>query len=180
MATPETLTHPVRQRIVQALLGERSLTTAQLAAELPDIPKPTLYRHIAALVDAGVLVVSGERRVRGAVERTYRLDPQAASAGPGEVAEMSEAERRASFAVFTAGLGAAFDASLAQQDDSGHGYRTAAIYLRPQDVPEFVERVRDAVAPWLEPGPLAQRYLFSTVLLPAGPAVAEVPEGTAR
>ena len=173
MATPETLTHPVRQRIVQSLLGDRSLTTAQLAAELPDIPKPTLYRHIAALVEAGVLVVSGERRVRGAVERTYRLDPQAASAGPDEVAGMSQAERRASFAVFTAGLGAAFDASLAQQDDAGHGYRTAALYLRPQELPEFIERVRNAVAPWLEPDPHSQRYLFSTVLLPAGPSPAE-------
>lgn len=167
----ETLTHPVRMRIVQSLLGDRALTTAQLALELADIPKPTLYRHIAALVDAGVLTIADERRVRGAVERTYRLVPQAASAGPDEIVRMSPAERRASFAVFTAGLIAAFDASLPRQDDSGHGYRTAAIYLRPEDLAEFAERVRAAVQPWLEPDPQAQRYLFSTVLLPTGATV---------
>ena len=40
---------------------------------LPDIPQATLYRHIAVLADAEVLEVADERRVRGAVERSYRL-----------------------------------------------------------------------------------------------------------
>jgi hypothetical protein len=73
MATADLLLHPVRLRIVEAFLGDRALTTLQLREELPDVPAGSLYRHVAKLVDAGVLSVVGERRVRGAVERTYVL-----------------------------------------------------------------------------------------------------------
>jgi hypothetical protein len=59
-------------------LGDRALTTSQLRSEVPDVPAGSLYRHIAKLVDAGVLSVVSERRVRGAVERTYVLRASAA------------------------------------------------------------------------------------------------------
>ena len=73
MASADLLLHPVRLRIVQAFLGDRALTTSDLAAELADVPAASLYRHVARLVDAGVLAVVAERRVRGALERTYVL-----------------------------------------------------------------------------------------------------------
>lgn len=41
--------HPVRLRIVKAFLGDRALTTKQLAAELPDVPAGSIYRHVARL-----------------------------------------------------------------------------------------------------------------------------------
>ena len=168
MAAPEILLHPVRLRVVQALLGDRALTTAQLAAELGDVPKPTLYRHVAALAEAGVLRVSAQRQVRGAVERTYRLDPQQASADTADAAGMTKDEQRAAFAVFTASLAAAFEAFLQQGGDRAHGYRSAALYLREAEVETFAASIREVVAPWLQPRADAQRYLFSTVLLPAG------------
>jgi len=73
MATADLLLHPVRLRIVQAFLGDRALTTSALIAELGTSPPPGLYRHVARLVDAGVLAVVAERRARGALERTYVL-----------------------------------------------------------------------------------------------------------
>ena len=73
------LLHPVRLRIVQAFLGDRALTTTALREELADIPPTSLYRQVARLVAAGVLMVVAERRVRGAVERTYVLRLSAAS-----------------------------------------------------------------------------------------------------
>jgi DNA-binding transcriptional ArsR family regulator len=166
MAAPDILLHPVRLRVVQALLGDRALTTAQLAAELPDVPKPTLYRHIAALLGASVLQITAERQVRGGVERTYRLDRGAAATSE-EAAAMTDDERRAAFAVFTAGLAAAYEASVARGDTGPFGYRTAAVHLTAADVPEFARRVREAVQPWLAPADDADRYLFSTVLIPA-------------
>jgi len=71
--TAELLLHPVRLRIIGAFLGDRKLTTADLRAEFPDVPPTSLYRHIGHLIDAGVLDVVAERRVRAAVERTYVL-----------------------------------------------------------------------------------------------------------
>jgi DNA-binding transcriptional ArsR family regulator len=73
MASADLLLHPVRLRIIQAFLGDRALTTTQLRDELGDVPPASLYRHVANLVDAGVLTVVSERRVRGAVERGYVL-----------------------------------------------------------------------------------------------------------
>src|SRR3954469_20006775 len=81
LTSADLLLHPVRLRIVQAFLGERALTTAQLREELPDVPPASLYRHIALLVGADVLSVVSERRVRGATERTYTLRLAAAHIG---------------------------------------------------------------------------------------------------
>src|SRR3712207_1545009 len=94
VATADLLLHPVRLRVVQALLGGRALTTGELHTELPDVPAATLYRHVGVLADAGVLEVVAERRVRGSTERTYRLVAAAASVGPGEAATMTAEEHR--------------------------------------------------------------------------------------
>src|SRR5215831_1697445 len=65
VTSADLLLHPVRLRILQTFLGDRTLTTSDLQAELPDVPPASLYRHVGKLVDAGVLAVVSERRVRG-------------------------------------------------------------------------------------------------------------------
>src|SRR5580658_5345616 len=104
MASAGLLLHPVRLRIVQAFLGDRALTTSALAAELSDVPAASLYRHVARLVDAGVLSVVAERRVRGAVERTYVLRVSAARINLDEIERMSREDARQAFIAFVAGL----------------------------------------------------------------------------
>ena len=112
MATADLLLHPVRLRIVQAFLGDRALTTSDLAAELSDVPAASLYRHVARLVGGGVLQVVAERRVRGAIERTYVLRLAAARVGLDELDKMSADDIRQMFTAFTAGLLADFDRYL--------------------------------------------------------------------
>jgi hypothetical protein len=97
VTSAELLLHPVRLRIVQAFLGDRALTTAQLRAELSDVPAASVYRQVARLVEAGVLSVVAERRVRGAVERTYVMRAAAARISAGELAKMSPDEHRQAF-----------------------------------------------------------------------------------
>src|SRR3984957_15691289 len=109
----DLLLHPVRLRIIQAFLGDRALTTSQLASELSDVPAGSLYRHVALLADAGVLQVVAERRVRGVVERTYTIRLASAHIGPAEAAAMTPAEHKQAFMAFTAGLLADFDRYLA-------------------------------------------------------------------
>ena len=82
MTKADLLLHPVRLRILQAFLGDRALTTSQLQAELADVPA-SLYRHVAKLAAAGVLTIVEERRVRGALERTYTLESSQATVNPG-------------------------------------------------------------------------------------------------
>lgn len=171
MASADLLLHPVRLRVVQAFLGDRVLTTADLRAELPDVPAATLYRHVGVLADAGVLTVVGERKVRGAAERSYRLVTEAASV---DAAGMSPEEHRRAFATFAAGLLAEFDRYLDRAGDDvdlardGVGYRHVALWQTDEEFAGFLAELGDLVRARMESGPAEGRHrrLFSTVLLP--------------
>src|ERR1019366_3715262 len=113
MASSDLLLHPVRLRIIQAFLGDRALTTNQLAGELDDVPAGSLYRHVALLTKAGILHVVAEHRVRGIVERTYTIRLAAVRIGPAEAAAMTPAEHSHAFMAFAAGLLTDFDRYLA-------------------------------------------------------------------
>lgn len=115
-SSADLLLHPVRLRILQCFLGDRALTTSQLSTELSDVPAASLYRHVAKLVDGGVLQVVAERRVRGAVERTYVLRLTAARVGLDELAAMSVDDVRQMFMAFVAGLLGNIDRYLQQGD----------------------------------------------------------------
>ena len=171
--TADLLLHPVRLRIVQAFLGQRRLTTADLRVVLPDVPPATLYRQVGALVDAGVLEVTAERKVRGAVERTFRLRAERAAVAEEELASMSAEEHRGAFTAFVAGLLADFDRYLATGDpDLARdlvGYRMAGFFATDDELLRVVAAVQAAVRPYLDagPGPGRTRRILATVLLPA-------------
>lgn len=162
----ELLLHPVRWRIAQALIG-RPLTTGALHEVLPDVPTTSLYRQVAILVDAGVLTVVEERRVRGTVERTYALDPGAADEGPPDADRL-----RTMFTVFFAGLAGDFERYLARDEldpvRDGVALRQSALLLSDEELQELVSRLGAALAPFVdnEPTPGRTRRILSTVLIP--------------
>lgn len=172
MASADLLLHPVRLRVVQAFLGDRVLTTAELHELLPDVPTATLYRHVATLTDAGLLTVVGERRVRGAAERSYRLVLEAARVSPGDAAGMTAEEHGRAFTAFVGALLADFGRWLDRGDvDAGRdgvGYSQAALWLDDEEFAAFLAEVREVVGRRLElpPGDGRRRRLVSTVLLP--------------
>ncbi|MEJ3658049.1 helix-turn-helix domain-containing protein [Actinomycetes bacterium KLBMP 9759] len=164
----DLLHHPVRWRIVQSLVG-RPLTTGQLAELLPDVPTTTLYRHVATLVRAGVMLVTDERRVRGTVERTYALNTAAADADNDGV---DRDRLRAMFTVFMAGLAADFDRYLDRDDldpmADGVGMRQAALWLSDAEFAELQVKLQEALAPFVEHQPEDGRVrrILSTVVIP--------------
>ncbi len=182
MASADLLLHPVRLRIVQAFLGDRSLTTSRLAAELSDLPAASLYRHVARLVDAGVLAVVAERRVRGAVERTYVLRLSAAQLGPAEAAAMTPDEHRQAFMAFIAGLLADFDRYLAAGTPDlvrdGVGYRMAALWLDDAELATFASDLAGVIQARLtnQPAPRRRRRLVAGVMMPS-PEAPAMPHG---
>ena len=172
MTSADLLLHPVRLRIVQAFLGDRALTTSQLRTELPDIPPASLYRHVARLVEGGVLAVVAARRVRGALERTYILRTAAARVSLDEVAKMTPDDHRQMFLAFVAGLLGDFDRYLARGDvdlgRDGVTYNLAGMWLTD---PEFTELLRDLATvfqPRLAnaPKPGRKRRILGSILLP--------------
>lgn len=176
MPTADLLLHPVRLRIVEAFLGDRSLTTTELRAELPDVPSTSVYRHVARLVEAGVLSLVAERRVRGAVERTYVLRTAAARISPDEIAKMTPEEHRQTVLAFIAGLIGDFDRYLARGDvdpvRDGVSFNLAGMWLTDTELLELGRELYAVLQPRLAnpPGPGRKRQLLATVFLPgAGP-----------
>ncbi len=174
VASADLLLHSVRLRIVQAFLGDRRLTTGELAAELGDVPAGSLYRHVGRLARAGVLRVVAERRVRGASERTYALDVVAARLDAAEAAALDSEGHARAFLAFTASLLAAFDRYLegtAAPDlaRDGVGYRMAALWLTDAELGELVHEVAAVVASrrGYRPGPGRRQRLVAGALLPA-------------
>jgi hypothetical protein len=172
VASTDLLLHPVRLRVVQAFLGDRTLTTADLRAALPDVPLASLYRHVALLADAGVLEVAGERKVRGAAERSYRLVTAAASVGVEDARDVPPEEHRRAFATFAAGLLADFDRYLdrgeADLARDGVGYRQLGLWLDDEEFAALLADLRAVLSARLDNAPTGtrRRRLITTVTLP--------------
>jgi hypothetical protein len=172
MTSADLLLHPVRLRIIKAFLGDRALTTTQLAAELDDVPTGSLYRHVALLSRAGLLHVVAEHRIRGTVERTYALRQAAARVRPGELAAMSTEEHSRAFMAYVAGLLADFDRYLAAgPPDLGRdraGYTVAGLYLTDAELTAFLRDLAAIVQPLLAnaPGQGRRRRILYTIFLP--------------
>jgi DNA-binding transcriptional ArsR family regulator len=172
MDTFELLAHPVRLRVVHAMCGGRELTTAELCDRIRDVSKATVYRHVDLLAVGGVLEVAQERRVRGAVERRYRLRRDRAGIGADVVDSLSADDHRGAFAAALAVLAAEFTAYLAR--DAAHpaadqvGYRQHALWLSPGELRGMIDGMREAIVPHLANGPSPDRtrYLISPILFP--------------
>jgi len=174
-SSAKLLLHPVRLRIVQAFLGDRTRTTADLRAELDDVPAASLYRHVAILADAGVLTVASERRVRGAVERTYALRTAAAQVAPRDLAAMTPDDHRAAFTAFAASLLADVDRYLSGPDPDllgdGVGYRQVALWLDDAEFAGLATELQQVVVRRLGNAPGGGRRLraLTTIVVPSDP-----------
>jgi DNA-binding transcriptional ArsR family regulator len=168
----ELLLHPVRIRIVSEFAGHER-TVRDLADALPDVPQATLYRHVAALVDGGVLEQIAERAARGPSERVYRVAPGADRIRPEEIDAVPAAEQRRMFAVFTASLIDSFAAYVASDDAvpsaDGLAYNRAVVNLSRQERLDFAARFETLVAEILAlpPGRHRGRYHIASCFIPA-------------
>jgi Helix-turn-helix domain len=174
MTSADLLLHPVRLRIVQAFLGDRALKTSELRSELPDVPPASLYRQVARLVDGGVLAVVAERRVRGALERTYVLRTSAAIVSLDDLAKMNADDHRQAFLAYLAVLINGFDRYLARGDidllRDGVSYRLAGMWLTDEEMAEMSRELFAIVQPRLAntPNGSRKRRIMATVVLPGG------------
>lgn len=183
MDSLELLAHPIRLRIVHAMGGGRLQTTAQLCARIPDAHKATVYRHIDLLVGGGILEVAEERRVRGAVQRHYRLRQDRSVIGSEVARSLTHEDHRQVFATAMTALLAEFNAYLdrEQADPVADqvGYRQHAVWLSPAELDELIGELRAVIAPRLANRPTHERaqYLLSPIHFPVE---APQPEATRR
>ncbi len=168
--------HPIRWRIVQRAL-HREVTTAQLREELPDIAQTTLYRHVATLLQAGVLRVVREERIRGTIERTYAIAELDAlrERSDAEGRTMTADQLRGGLTLMLAQIAADFE-RLAAYGDLAPSYDylsfgQTAVHLRPEDVPKLSEELLRVLAAYTEPPAdrTARRVVLSVIAVPDPP-----------
>ncbi len=159
---------------MHAMSGGRVRTTSDLCADLPDVPKTTVYRHVGLLAEAGVLEVAGEQRVHGAVERRYRLHRARAVIDRDTAASMSLDDHGRAFAAAMATLLAEFTTYLDQEhaDPTADsvGYTQLPLWLSQGEVAELIDEVSSSLLARRdnEPAPGRRPYLLSPILFPLG------------
>ncbi|MEW2459763.1 helix-turn-helix domain-containing protein [Microbacterium sp. K41] len=175
----DVVLHPVRLRIVQQF-GGRELTTAELRQALPDVTQATLYRHVSALVDAGILAVVQERRIRGAIERTLALGDRMAHVDQDELGAMDDARLRSAFLTFLGEVGAGFDRFLADPDPAARGFvgfGQTPLHVTEADLATIQSGLTELLAPYRDADrPGARRIDLATVVTPHAPAAAPTEE----
>ena len=70
------LSNSTRMQVLQYLQMHGAATTKQISDYLPDVPVPTLYRHINYLIGEGIVQVTEERKIRGSVERVLAINAE--------------------------------------------------------------------------------------------------------
>jgi DNA-binding transcriptional ArsR family regulator len=191
----DLLLHPIRLRIVQALVGD-AMTPLQLKDRLGDVPQATLYRHINQLADGGLLEVVSERPIRGGTERTYRVVTSAVALEESDLESATTDEHFRYFATFVGTLLTDFASYLESSKKSGKessetsgtesgkksgetsgrpalgedrvGYRQQALWLSDEEFDALIETMAAAVNERVDnrPAPGRRRRLLSTVVMP--------------
>jgi DNA-binding transcriptional ArsR family regulator len=172
----DLLLHPVRLRIVQALV-KRPLTPGELKEVLGNVAQATLYRHIKALENGGMLDVVAERQVRGTVERTYRVVETAVALSAEELADADSDDHFRYFATFLGSLLADYSSYLETEDletdnvdlaSDRVGYRQIPLWLTDNEFDDFTTELRALIQQRLdnEPSPQRRRRLLTTIVMP--------------
>jgi DNA-binding transcriptional ArsR family regulator len=167
----ETVLHPVRLRIVHALM-DRELTARQLGAVLGDIPQASLYRHVGRLAEAGVLRVTREEQVRGGTQRTYAVVESAVSLEPRDFDAASPADHQRYFAAFIGALAAGFEQYLrttnAAPNRDGVAYQQVPVWVTPAEARQLTAAITDLLHTLRAPDGDRQRRrtTFAMVLHP--------------
>ncbi|MGH3429339.1 MAG: helix-turn-helix domain-containing protein [Mycobacteriales bacterium] len=173
------LLHPVRLRLVHALRAAGRLTTTELCSALPDLPRATVYRQVNRLVRGGLFEVESEQKVRGVVERRYRLVPGAAAVDARDARSMTADDHRRGFtaamAALIADFGAYLDRPCADPFADDVSYRQLIVWLTPKErtrlIADLGRRVRDLAQ---NPADAARApYILSTVFFPESAASAD-------
>jgi hypothetical protein len=118
------------------------------------------------------LAIAAERRVRGAVERTYVLAEGGSSVSPEDLAKSSRDDHLGYFTAFAAGLIAQFEQYLERSEidllNDGVGYREAVLNLTDEELMEMAAALNAAVGRFIayEPSPGRKRRMLATVLFP--------------
>lgn len=174
----EFLMHPVRMRILQAFIGDRRLSVQELGDVLADVPPATLYRHLNALAQAGVLVVVDERRRRATIEKVYALPQGATQITQQDLAGASRADLLRALVTFLAGVIGSFARYLSRKEIDLErdmvGFRIVPLTVTDDELRTLLDQMDQLLieASAKGPGPGRTPRTLTRIVLPDDPSPA--------
>lgn len=170
MKTADILLHPVRMRIIQALVEAESATTANIIEKLQDTPTSSVYRQIAKLQEAGVIVAVGERPVRGVTEKTYAIAEKYRRVNQADISTFSQDELAVLYRAYLAGMSSLFDRYV--QGDYGIAqdnltFAQASFWATDSEMKKFLNDVSTAIVKLSQnTSENRKRYTLGTIAIP--------------
>ncbi len=119
-----------------------------------------------------MLEVVGQERIRGTVERSYRLNRQRATLDQDAIEGMPIEAHRSAFAAAMAALMADFGAYLDHGDADPSrdlvGYRQIPLWLTSAELADLISQMQSVLTRVIanKPAPQRRQYLLSPVLFP--------------
>lgn len=167
------LLNPVRMRILQICLKHDTITTRQIAEMMSDVPIASLYRHINKLSQEHILEVIEENKIRGTIEKVYKLKTNPLTLIHQSVEQGGKEELFNMFYTFVMSMLSDFQGYIDQ--DSYHliedrvGFRSFALYLSDAEVDEFLKNYRLLIEEAQEKEQSAERRLrkLSLIMMPS-------------
>lgn len=164
----EVVIHPLRLQILQTLT-RGSLTTQQIADELPQQPKSSIYRHLKILLEAEMVQVVETRVVKGKEERVYAL-AQAPHINAEDIAHATAEDHRQMFTMYIVSLMSGFSDYL----ESGNapdlvndrvGIGEFILNVTREELDEFSKKLQEALIPLLNNPAGEGRYKHKFALI---------------
>jgi DNA-binding transcriptional ArsR family regulator len=153
----------------------RQVTAKELAETMPDIPRTTLYRHIRALTEGGLLVVVEENQIRGTVERVYALNRARVDLTSEDLSQMTKVDFEHAFTMFVSSLLGDFSRYLDDQDEEnidlvsdGLKFGKVQLQLSEEEFEALFAQLNQAIEYEVEnePSPDRKRRIFSFAFIP--------------
>jgi DNA-binding transcriptional ArsR family regulator len=170
----DLLLHPIRLQIVTAI-STQQMTAKELAEAVPDVPQTTLYRHINALVEGGLLKVVSETQIRGTVERTYAV-AVLPSLKPEDLQGMTKQDYQQAFLVYLSTLMSAAQRYLDSKSDEdafnpladGLDLSLGTLYLSDAEFRAMNKHILEVImsASSNPPTPARKRRMFTYLFIP--------------
>ncbi|QQK76152.1 helix-turn-helix domain-containing protein [Salicibibacter cibarius] len=166
----DIILHPVRMRIIQMLIG-RDQTVQELKERLTDLPQATLYRHLNILKEHEIVSVAKERKIRGAIEKTYTLITDQARLSGKEANKISIEDHKQYFLKYTANLFHQVEAYFEGDYDiekDGFGYNQVDVYANDDEYQQMTNEIGNILEKYAKQEPRADRRkrTLATILIP--------------
>lgn len=143
--TIKAIMHPVRIKIIQELGLREEATTKEIQEVCSDTSQATLYRHIKALLDIGIIEVVSEHTVNGIIEKVYGLKREAPDKLFGDPSKITKESFSNMFSQYIVSLLSDFASYMKQEDamkDLPHnvGFSTSVMYLTDEELVELSQK----------------------------------------